>query len=236
MGFTGEKVEKKVEKIGLIIDYLRENEEAFTSMEKWQILQTLDNEYFELHNHICLQLYDELGLLDDSMNPYKAFSELVNEQFNIKDKNIIEIGGGNIPRLAKRISAMQENGTITVYDPNLYIKNEDASTSKLKLVKRRFYSILNVDKADLLIGLLPCGSSTVIVNSAVKNNKDFMIALCDSHNSLECFDEYDEDLGWPFNFIDETSKTVEENNMGKLKVKYLKEVGNNYPIIYNERG
>ena len=66
MGFTGEKVEKKVEKIGLIIDYLRENEEAFNSMEKWQILQTLDNEYFELHNHICLQLYDELGLLDEN--------------------------------------------------------------------------------------------------------------------------------------------------------------------------
>ena len=235
MRLAGDKVEKKVEKIGMIIDYLRNNSDAFNSMEKQQIIKSLDNDYYGLsiHNYITLQLYDELGILPDSLNPYKAFSEFVNEKFNIKDKNIIEIGGGNIPRLAKRIASMQDKGTITVYDPKLYMKE---SISKIKLVKRKFSSMNNISHYDLLIGLLPCGASSIIVKSAIKHNKDFMIALCDSHNNLELFDQYNEDLNWPFNFIEDTRKNVDENTMGKLKIKYLKEIGNNYPIIYNDRG
>ena len=235
MRLAGDKVNKKVERIGMIIEYLRDNEEAFNSMEKWQVLKALDNEYFEcgMHNYITLQLYDELGILPDSLNPYKAFSKFVNETFDIKNKSVIEIGGGNIPRLAKRIASMQELGTITVYDPRLYIKDK---LSNMKLIKRRFSSMNNVSSADLLIGLLPCGASSIIVKSAVRHNKDFMIVLCDSHNNLELFDQYNEDLDWPFSFIEDTRKIVDENNMGKLKVKYLKEIGNNYPIIYNDRG
>lgn len=237
MGLAGAEVDKKVEKIGKVIDYLRENGDAFTSSQKWQILQSLDDEYFtwNMHDHICLQIYDELGLLPDENNPYKAFSLLVDEKFNIKNKNVVEIGGGNIPRLGKRIADMQDKGTITVYDPNLYIKEEN-NNSKLVLINRRFSSITNVSSADVLIGLLPCGSSSLIVQSATSHNKDFMIALCDSHNSLELFDEYEDNESWIETFINYASKKTEENEMGKLKVKHMKEIGEQYPIIYNERG
>lgn len=233
--FSGDRINKKIEKIGLVIDYLRENEDAFTSFEKWQIIKALETDYIGLgtHNHICLQIYDELGILPDSINPYKAFSNLVNQKFNIKDKHIIEIGGGKIPSLAKRIDLMQDKGTITVYDPNLYIKEE---YSNIKLIKKKFSLMNNVSSADILIGLLPCGSSSTIIKSAIKYNKDFMIALCDSHDNLDSFDVYDEDLNWPYNFIEKSKDLVEKNNMGKLKVKYLKEIGDIYPIVYNDRG
>ena len=237
MLLAGDKVDKQIEKIGLIVDYLKENSGAFNYIEKEQIINSLKySDYTEwgIHNHICMQIYDELGLLPDSINPYKAFAELVDETFSIKNKNIIEIGGGNIPRLAKRISEMQDTGTITVYDPSLYIK--DNNNSNLKLVKRRFSSMTNVSNMDLLIGLLPCGSSSIIVKAAVRYNKDFMIVLCDSHNTLECLDGVEEDLEWPSNFIENTRCIVEENNMGKLKVKRLNEIGEQYPIIYNDRG
>ena len=237
MKLAGAEVDKKVEKIGKVIDYLRENGDAFTSSQKWQILQSLDNEYFEwgMHDHICLQVYDELGLLPDSNNPYKVFSSLVDEKFNIKNKKVIEIGGGNIPRLGKRIADMQDKGTITVYDPNLYIK-EGEEYPRLTLIKRRFSSITNVSSADVLIGLLPCGSSSLIVKSAIRYNKDFMIALCDEHNNLELFDEYEDTDSWIETFIKHTSIEIEKNKMGKLKVKHMKEIGEQYPIIYNDRG
>lgn len=228
-----EQVDKRIEEIGLVIKYLKENPEAFNYIEKEQIIKSLYDDWGS-HNHICLQLYDELGLLPDDRNPYKAFSKLVNDIFDIKNKKIIEVGGGNLPRLAKRIAEIQDTGTITVYDPSLYIKENEEL--RIKLIKRRFNSITNVSSADLLVGLLPCGSSSVIVKSALRNNKDFIIALCDRHNLLENFDEVEEDLEWPDNFIKDTSRIVEENNMGKLKIKRLKEIGEQYPIIYNDRG
>ena len=235
MGFD-KKVDSSVQRIGQVIDYLRENGDAFTSTEKSVILSNLTNDgsIYGIPN-ICLQIYDELGVLPDSINSYKAFSEFVDEQFSIKDKHVVEIGGGNIPRLAKRISSMQDTGTIKVFDPNLYIKEGD-ETPKLTLVKRRFNPLINVSKADLLIGLLPCGASSTIIKSAIRYNKDFMVALCDSCNYFEYFDSYEEDMDWPNNFIEETKQIVEKNNLGKVKVKYIKEVGENYPILYNVRG
>ena len=225
----------EVHRVRCIIDYIRENGDAFTDGEKSAILSNLvnDGSIYGIPN-ILLQIYDELGILNDKNNPYKAFIQLIDEQFGIKDKNIVEIGGGNIPRLGKRIASMQENGTITVYDPNLYIK-EGVEFPHLKLIKRRFTSIANVSKADVLVGLLPCGSTSTIIKSALRYNKDFMIAMCDSCNFYEYFDSYEEDENWPYNFIEETRKIVENSGLGKMKVKYVKEIGEQYPIIYNDR-
>lgn len=236
MGLEGERIDKSVQRIGLIIDYLRENNDAFTASEKSIILSNLNNDgtVYGIPN-VCLQIYDELGILPEDINSYKAFAKLVDEQFNIKDKNVIEIGGGNIPRLGIRIANMQDKGTITVYDPNLYIR-EDMEYPNLKLVNRRFTPLINVSKADLLIGLLPCGSSSTIIKSALRYKKDFMIAICDSCNFYEYFDGYEDNTNWPYDFIENISKPVEENNLGKVKIKYVNEIGENYPIIYNDRG
>ena len=226
----------EIHRIGRIIDYLRDNSDAFTNSEKSMIVSNLvnDGSIYGIPN-ISLQIYDELGLLKDEINPYKAFVQLVDDQFNIKNKHIIEVGGGNIPRLGKRIASMQDEGTITVYDPNLYIK-EGEKTPRLTLVKRRFTPMVNASKTDVLIGLLPCGSTSTIIKSALRYNKDFMIAMCDSCNFYEYFDNYEEDMNWPYTFIEETKEIVEKSNLGKVKVKYVKEIGDQYPIIYNERG
>lgn len=236
MRLEGEKVNNDVQRIGLILDYLRQNGDAFTSVEKSIILSNLNNDgtLYGIPN-ICLQIYDELGILPDSINLYKAFAKAVDQQFNISNKNVIEIGGGNIPRLGKRIASMQDTGAITVYDPNLYIGNTE-EVSNMKLINRRFTTMVNVHAADVLIGLLPCGAGSTIIKSAIKHNKDFMIALCDSCNYFEYFDGYEEDLDWPNSFIMEASDVVEKSGLGKLKIKTIKEVGDNYPIIYNDRG
>lgn len=223
------------ERSRVVVNYLLENRDAFSDYDINLILNHLnveENEYGV--PTVVLELFDELGILPDGLNSYKYFAELINEQFDIKNKHIVEIGGGVIPRLGKRLALMQERGTVTVYDPFLYLNN--AHYSNLRLIKRKFYPISNVDNADLLIGLLPCGSSSSIIKSALKHDKDFMIALCDSCNALEYFDGYEEDMDWPYNFIIQAAKAVEDKNMGKLKVKHIKEVGMQYPIIYNDRG
>jgi len=223
------------EKVQLIVDYLKENSEAFSMVEKNTIINSIGT--FDTTDKIpsvVLELYDELGILPDNKNIYKAFLKLLDEKFKIKDKNIVEVGGGNLPRLGKRIALMQDKGTITVYDPNLYIKNNDLPN--LKLIKRRFYPISNVDDADVIIGLMPCGAVQSIVKSAIRHDKDFMLVLCDEFDTFCQFDSEIENENWEEEFIKKLEKDVEENNMGKLKVKHIKEIGEEHPILYNCRG
>ena len=223
------------EKVQLIVDYLKENSEAFSMTEKNTIINSIGTfDTSSIIPSIVLQLYDELGILPDDKNIYKAFLKLLDDKFDIKNKNVVEVGGGIIPRLGKRISLMQEKGTITVYDPNLYMKNE--TLPNLKLIKRRFYPISNVDYDDIIVGLMPCGAVQSILKSAIRHDKDFMIALCDEFDSSCQFDSSMENEDWTLELIERLEKEVKENNMGNLKVNYVKEIGYNHPIIYNCRG
>ena len=224
------------DKAKLIVGYLNDNDDAFNTLEKNTIINNCimnnDDGNYTLPS-VVSQVYDELNLLPDDRNIYKEFLKLLDSEFKIKDKNIIEIGGGNIPRLAIRIASMQEKGTITVYDPNLYMKNY--LYNNLKLKKEKFSTLTNTKNIDILIGLMPCGATDKIVKSAIKNNKDFMIALCDHYNTSSNFDECDDDFEWRENLICRLREEIENNNMGVLKVKKIKAIGSN-PIIYNHRG
>lgn len=232
------------EKVKLIVDYLNNNKNAFSPLEKEVIFNHIG--IFDTAMSIpsiVLQVYDELGLLPDDKNIYIKFIELLNSEFDIKNKNIVEVGGGYIPRLGKRIALMQNRGTITVYDPNLYITNNEGKRIEdykefpnLKLVKRRFYPISNVDDADIIVGLMPCGAVESITKSAIRHNKDFMVVMCDECNPQELFDPIEEDADWKMQFIERLDRELENSELGKLKVKYKSEIGNKFPIIYNSRG
>ena len=85
MGLNKENTDNKVQRLGLVLDYLREHENVFSSLEKDLILANLNNDgsFYGIPN-VCLQLYDELGILPDDINLYKEFANLVNKQFDIK--------------------------------------------------------------------------------------------------------------------------------------------------------
>ena len=61
--------------ISLIIKYLKEHDDSFTFAEKEKIKMALCNfsAGYNLYDYLCLQICDELGLLPDDQNPYKAF-------------------------------------------------------------------------------------------------------------------------------------------------------------------
>ena len=147
--------QKKVFKyINLITKYLEKHNDSFSYNEKERIKTALCNfsSGYNLYDYLCLQICDELGLLPDDQNPYKAFSELLNDEFNIEHKSIKEIGGSKLLRVGKRISNMQTMGTITVYDTNLTIK--DGNYPNLRLVQKRFTGSKDANNVDVLVGLL----------------------------------------------------------------------------------
>lgn len=223
------------DKVKLIVEYLTKYPEAFTCEEKNSIVTYItDSEYEFFIPDIMRELYDELNILPENKSLYKAFMLLVDDIFKIKNKKIVEVGGGIIPTLGKRISKFQDSGKITIYDPRLSIYEKD--TDRMVLKREKFNIKTDIRGNDLLIGLMPCEAANVIVESALKNKMDFALALCEGGPHGDMFDYFEDEEEWRMSLIQYAAAMVEEQNMGKLKIKYLKEYGDPYPIIYNERG
>ena len=181
---------------------------------------------------LAREVLDELGFVPSEYNIYEAFSNIVNSVHGIENKNIVEIGGGRFPRLAKRISLKQKNGSITVYDPNLHT---ECDSERFKLKRKRANSYTDVNNCDLIIGLMPCKGAETLLDLALKNEKDFVLWLCEGGPHGDEFDFFEDEEEWRNYIIDKARSGVETHGMGKLKVKLMDQFSNKYPIIYNER-
>lgn len=229
MNFT-EKDESR-----LVIEYLNRYPDLFNDYERKNIInyskKIIDGEFIPT---LVTEVYDELGIIKDEYNIYLAFINILERAFTIKNKHILEVGGGVIPSLAKKITLRQEKGTITIYDPRLSIY--ESSTSKMKLVREKFTLETDVSKYNLLMGFMPCKAAEIIIDSAINNNKDFIVALCEGGYHGDGYDYFEDQYEWLHSIMTYARRDVEENNMGKLKIKYMDSRYNNpYPIIYNER-
>lgn len=218
-----------------IENYFIEYPDLFTEFEKKHIkcyAETFSK--FKLVPDTIREVYDELGIIPDESNIYIGFMKLLSELHDIKNKKILEIGGGVIPRLGKRISATLDTGKIVIYDPRLSLY--EMSTSKMKLVKERFKITTGVGDTDLMIGLMPCEAADIIVESALQNNVDFVLALCEGGVHGDETDFYDSVEEWQDSLIRYAEREVGNRGMGKLKMKSLEDYGSPYPVIYNDRG
>lgn len=136
------------------------------------------NENFGKKNVTCLlnQIYAALKILSDNENEYlKIFNYLVNN-FDL-GCNILEVASGNYPILAEYIDQYQTKigkGTITVVDPKLSVKE----LGNVKLVKKPFNYGDVVKPYDLIISQSPCLKLDDIAVSAIQNNKQFFISMC----------------------------------------------------------
>ena len=212
--------------------FLREHANHYTQEEKEFILKNCAwGKKSPLVPDILRQIYDELDMLDPDKNIYEGFVNLLEENFDI-DRNIVEIGGGKIPSLAKKIALRQTKGTITVYDDKLI--TTESPFPNLSLEKRRLKSNEILKDADLIMGFMPCEGTQIAIELAKKNQLDFMIAFCEGscQNELPAFIEDD----WESGMIYEARKAVRDSYLGELKkVKMKKKYQNPYPIIYNKR-
>lgn len=211
--------------------FLRDHAKDYTLEEKEFILKNCAwGQKSSLVPDMLRQIYDELGFLDSERNIYDGFVDLLEENFDI-DRNIVEIGGGKIPSLAKKIALRQMHGTITVYDDKLI--TTDFNLPNLSLKKRRLQAdeLLN---ADMIIGFMPCDGTQTAIDLAKRNRIDFMIALCEGscQNEMPAFMNDD----WENSMIYEARKAVRDGHLGELKkVKMAKKYQNPYPVIYNQR-
>ena len=218
----------------IITNILKQKKEMFSEFEIDMIKDMiLSGDYPNIyHQDVIRELFDEVGLLPDKENIYEAFIGEIDNQFNIKNNHIVEVGGGRFPRLAKRISLKQDLGTITVYDPRL--DREEKSTDKMILKRENFTKDKSLKEFDLIVGLMPCQGINPLLDAAISNNKDFMVWFCEGGPHGDYYDYFEDDYEWFDSTMSHLEHQVKKNNMGKVKMKTLSRFSE-YPIVYNER-
>lgn len=142
----------------------------------------------EDHNCLLLEAYEECGLSSGLYRDYfGAFIKHIKEDCDIKG-DLLEVGCGPMPSLAKSLRKEQENGSITVMDPIIKIKDYGS----LKIINKKFTDKTDVSKYSLVYGFAPCGATKTMITNSCKNDVDLYIQLCGctengSHND---YDEY----------------------------------------------
>ena len=123
------------------------------------------------NNDTINQIYCKLNLVNDNINAYKGFIKILEDNFDLNN-NILEIGAGTIPILAKYLNDKKIN--VDILEPNIIFDNLTIG----RVIKKKFDEKTNIQKYDLLIGYNPCGATEDIIKNAINSNKDFCIALC----------------------------------------------------------
>lgn len=181
---------------------------------------------------VLLEAYDEMDVLAEETNVYSGFLEAMKSQFDI-NQDIIEVGAGIFPCLARRIVKEQTIGRVTVYDPNLVL--QDYNLEGLILRKEMFREDTPVGKAKLLVGMSPCHSMDLILKRAGEEGLDFMIKVCQcelaysSDDSLVIKTMFDE-------YLNEKNNFYKKYGRGNFEVTYLEEKYQDpSPIVYSKK-
>lgn len=187
------------------------------------------------------QIFDELGIIPDDKNVYYGYLSKLKEIFDLSC-NILEIGGGYIPSFSQKIALEQikiGKGTITVCDPLLITKK--SKYKNLHLSKKAFTHKTNISNYDLLVGIFPCSVTLLIIEKALKENKDFFIGLCGCIHNYN-FDKkiYGYFVKYPDEFnrilIEYINDMVIKSGRSDIGVTYLSDSYNvSYPIIYSKK-
>lgn len=216
--------------------FLEQNQGKYTQEEIKYIKNNAGCGVYSFFNSdILRQIYAELNLIPPEKNIYLGFIDLLEKNFNI-NQNIIEIGGGYIPKLAEYLALKQKSGTVTVYDPKLI--TTQTTIPNLTLKKEKFTKTTPLQDFGLQIALMPCSATELVIRRACENNIDFMVALCSGSehggDNYYIYD-YDSEQDWESRMIYEAYNCIEKYDLGELRQASLKKYNDPYPVVYNKR-
>lgn len=217
-----------------IRNFLEEHKNDYTEEEREFLLNNCT--WGRKTNLVCdllHQIYDHLGMIEDTTNIYSGFIDLIDQEFGL-EQSITEVGGGRIPCLGKHIALRQKKGNITVYDPKMIKEMTKNPPSNLILKKESFTPTTDITNQTLLIGFMPCTATQLLIETACKKKKDFIIALCDGMDGHDDIN-LDYEINWQLEMIYNARKQLRDNDRGYLEVTDLEEYGISYPIIYSKQ-
>lgn len=134
----------------------------------------LSEKFFLEDIDIMSQVYQLTGTYEMfPCNPYLNYLREMKKSFDL-DRDLLEVGSGFYPAMAKIISDIQTKGSITAMDYDSVI----SELGKIRILKKYFTVDTDVSQYEMLYGIMPCEATIPMIYSANKNDKDLFIGLC----------------------------------------------------------
>lgn len=109
--------------------------------------------------------------------------ELLDKEFGLDSKNILDIGGGPFPVLASKIAELHPSSHVTVLDPNIvpewYQSQNFEAIRKRMIANKKDGDYTDLNDYDLIYGVHPCEGTIPLIRCASHYKKDYAVWLCD---------------------------------------------------------
>lgn len=159
-----------------LIEYIKKYGEYYST----DLLKKLQENFITSYDYqgyikcYLMEAYEECGLSDGLCNnSYAAFIKHMKEDCDING-DLLEVGCGIIPSLAKSLRKEQTDGSITVIDPLVKIRDY----GNLNIITGNFDENTDVKRYSLMYGHFPCTITEEMLKSSFKNDIDTYILLC----------------------------------------------------------
>lgn len=132
---------------------------------------------------LLLQAYEECGLSEElQCNVYGNFINHLKTDCNING-DLLEVGCGIIPSLAKSLKKQQTSGTITVMDPLVRIPKY----GNLRIIQNNFTEKTDVSNYSLIYGTFTCEATIPMIKSSFEKDVDLYLLLCGCSSGMFVF-------------------------------------------------
>ncbi len=167
-----------------ILNYLKEYQEFYDPELTKDILFILKNpEFIGINGYTpdsCRQILSKFNILHPKYDQYKYLANRLKE-LGFLNGNCCEIGAGKYPQISSLIlPVLRENKkNLTIYDP----KTIPSILPDINLIRENFTLNTNIENIDTLFAHHPCKATTTIIDKAIQENKNLLIAFCGCNHS-----------------------------------------------------
>lgn len=169
-----------------MLEFLSRNKESYSKdVERYMRFMLMTNNAVHYNGPLAtclLQILSKFDVLKNEKDFYKTFSEML-KKYDLLKGNCCEVASGEYPRLSEIVyPIIEENhSNLTIYDPMLTIQK----LGNAKLVKEEFTHETDISEVETLFGMFPCEATIPLVEKAIKEDKNLLVAFCDCNHSTE---------------------------------------------------
>lgn len=156
-----------------VINFLKENKEYYPEY-------FINNRLSKVkYGYTCdiNQIYCYLNKIPIKNTDYYKLVQIINDHFNLKNMNILEVACGYIPILSGIIKENYNTKNTAINNKILINNYKNVNTIEFDLFKP-----FNLSDYDLIIGFRPCAITENIILECFYYKKDFLIYLCPCDN------------------------------------------------------
>ena len=204
-----------------VIEFIDKHNEYYQELNPHHIRAKIKYGYYSATD----QIFCHLNLIAKQKTAYFKFCKLLEKEFNLKTKNILEVSSGLLPIISYYLKRDFDVKDITTVNKQFIFK----PYRKINVIEKDFLTFKNLDNYNLVIGFRPCIATEKILDLCFKFKKNFVIYLCPCED-IKPFNKHIKCTSaeeWR-NYIINKAKS---NNNFNIEVIYNHNLQDNLPII-----